>query len=111
MTDEKAKDLRAEQPEVGSPMHSANASDETRRTGVLSPAERGELQRQGAKAAARGESSDANPLHESQNKPPATGESAEQWSKRRAAWQRGHDAQSVEPGAALDREGSADGSG
>jgi hypothetical protein len=111
MTDEKAKTLRAEQPEVGSPMHGTSASDEARRAGVLSPAERAELQRQGAKAAARGESSDANPLHEPQNRPSATGESVAQWSKRRAAWQQGHDVQSVEPASALDREGSKDESG
>jgi plasmid stability protein len=104
MTDEKSKALRAEQAGVGSPMHGARASDEARR--ILSTAERSELRRQGAKAAARGESSDANPLHESQNKPPATGESVEKWSKRQAAWQQGHDAQSVAPGSALDGAGS-----
>ena len=111
MTEEKAKNLRAEQPKAGSPTRGANASDEASRAGVLSPAERAELQRQGAKAAARGESSDANPLHESQNRPPATGESVEQWSKRQAAWQQGNDAQSDEPASALDREGSEDASG
>ena len=61
----------------------------------LSNAERSELQRQGAKAAARGEAAAVNPLRETRNKPPATGESPGQWSERSDAWEQGHKAQSV----------------
>ena len=57
--------------------------------------ERAELWRQGAKAAARGERTDANPLSEPRNKPPATGESADKWFERSDAWEQGHDAQTV----------------
>jgi len=60
----------------------------------LSSAERSELQRQGAKAAARGEPATANPLQEATNKPSATGESAREWSQRSDAWDEGHEAQS-----------------
>jgi len=61
----------------------------------LSDAERSELQRQGAKSAARGETAAANPMSQSRNKPPATGESSDTWSKRSDAWEQGHRAQSV----------------
>jgi len=60
----------------------------------LSSAERSELQRQGAKAAARGEPAAANPLQEATNKPSATGESSRKWSQRSDAWDEGHEAQS-----------------
>ena len=60
----------------------------------LSSAERSELQRQGAKAAARGEPAATNPLLEAENKPPATGESPGKWSQRSAAWEQGHQSQS-----------------
>lgn len=60
----------------------------------LASAERSELQRQGAKAAARGEATAANPLRESRNKPAATGESPDTWSQRSDAWEQGHRAQS-----------------
>ena len=56
-------------------------------------AEHAELQRQGAKAAARGEAQASNPMLESINKPVATGETERVWSDRRDAWDRGHDAQ------------------
>lgn len=56
-------------------------------------AEHAELQRQGAKAAARGEAQASNPMLEAVNKPIATGETEEAWSDRRDAWDRGHDAQ------------------
>ena len=52
-----------------------------------------ELQRQGAKAAARGEALESNPMLESINQPRATGESEQVWSSRRNAWERGHVAQ------------------
>jgi len=60
---------------------------------LLSSAERAEIQRQGAKAAARGESADSNPLRQSRNRPAATGESAHTWWQRSAAWAQGHQAQ------------------
>ncbi|MFZ5545433.1 MAG: CrpP-related protein [Pseudomonadota bacterium] len=69
-------------------------------TAPLARPERAELQRQGAKAAARGENAASNPLHEPQNLPAATGESDESWQQRQAAWQQGHDAQSGPPDAA-----------
>jgi len=58
-------------------------------------AERAELHRQGAKAAARGEPTDANPLSDPCNKPPATGESEDKWLQRSDAWAQGHDAQTA----------------
>jgi len=61
----------------------------------LSNAERGELQRQGAKAAARGDPIDTNPLGLHRNKPPVTGESDARWSQRSHAWEQGYEAQSV----------------
>lgn len=56
-------------------------------------AEHPELQRQGAKAAARGEATESNPMFDSINQPDATGESKQAWSDRRDAWERGHSAQ------------------
>jgi len=56
-------------------------------------AEHAELQRQGAKAAARGEAQASNPMLETINQPVATGETERVWSDRRDAWDRGHDAQ------------------
>lgn len=61
----------------------------------LSRAERAELHRQGAKAAARGEASRANPLDQPHNQPPATGESADRWQQRREAWDAGHEDQAA----------------
>lgn len=60
----------------------------------VSTAERDELRRQGAKAAARGEHSISNPMGEHSNMPGSTGESVDTWQLRKRAWQRGHDAQS-----------------
>lgn len=65
---------------------------------LLSFAERAELQRQGAKAAARGEPADTSPLRQPRNRPAATGESADTWLQRSAAWQQGHDAQTAARG-------------
>jgi hypothetical protein len=67
--------------------------------GRLPQAERAELQRQGAKAAARGDKDSANPMHEPQNLPVATGESPEAWQQRQEAWRQGHDAESGRPEA------------
>lgn len=55
--------------------------------------EHAELQRQGAKAAARGEALESNPMLASKNKPDITGESEQVWSGRRDSWERGHHAQ------------------
>lgn len=57
------------------------------------PGEHAELQRQGAKAAARGEALAANPMLDAINQPEATGESPPVWAARREAWDRGHSAQ------------------
>jgi hypothetical protein len=52
-----------------------------------------ELRRQGAKAAARGDSAKVNPMNRPQNRPAATGESEEVWADRSDAWQEGHKTQ------------------
>jgi len=57
--------------------------------------EHAELQRQGAKAAVRGEAPESNPMFDAINQPDATGESAQVWSGRRDAWHRGHRSQHV----------------
>jgi hypothetical protein len=56
--------------------------------------ERAELQRQGAKAAARGEAPTSNPLLLTINMPASTGESLQEWSLRYDAWQAGYEWQS-----------------
>lgn len=61
---------------------------------ALAAPERAELQRQGAKAAARGDHPSSNPMNEQSNGPVATGESTQVWRERQAAWQGGHAAQS-----------------
>lgn len=61
----------------------------------LPRAERAEIQRQGAKAAARGEPADTNPLGQPRNRPSATGESTATWWQRRLAWEQGHAAQTA----------------
>ena len=60
---------------------------------LLSSAERAEIQRQGAKAAARGEAADTNPFWQACHDTSAKGESYDRRSLRSAAWMRGHDAQ------------------
>lgn len=55
--------------------------------------EHAELQRQGAKAAARGQTLADNPLFEPLNQPGITGESEFLWNERRNAWDQGHSAQ------------------
>ena len=55
--------------------------------------ERAELQRQGAKAAARGENQGSNPMFDSINQPDATGESEQAWADRRDDWERGRTSQ------------------
>jgi hypothetical protein len=61
---------------------------------VLPQPERAELQRQGAKAAARGDKASSNPMNEPPNLPAATGESTDTWQQRQEAWQHGHETQS-----------------
>ncbi len=65
--------------------------DQTSPATVL--AEHAELQRQGAKAAVRGETAGSNPMFDSVNQPDATGETEQAWSARRDAWERGHGSQ------------------
>lgn len=69
----------------------------TSQPGPLPRPERAELERQGAKAAVRGENLSSNPMDEPENKPPATGESTATWQQRQTAWRQGHDAQSRKP--------------
>jgi len=64
-----------------------------------------ELRRQGAKAAARGEAPESNPMLESINQPDATGESEQVWSGRRDAWERGHSSQQWPPPSPADPAG------
>jgi hypothetical protein len=70
--------------------------------------ERAELERQGAKAAARGEPREANPMFDSINQPGATGESPQVWSGRRDAWERGYVAQETSPTSPGSRPRSAE---
>jgi len=71
-------------------------------TDTASDGERAELQRQGAKAAARGEPRESNPMLESINRPQSTGESHAVWGSRREAWEQGRAAQGYAP-ATVDR--------
>jgi len=68
-------------------------------TAAIPVHERTELQRQGAKAAARGDQAAANPMDQPVNEPERTGESAQTWSQRREAWQAGYEAQARTPSA------------
>jgi len=79
------------QPPANAPPPSSDGVDAFHQ---LADAERAELQRQGAKAAARGDDADANPLRRRSNAPGRTGESQGSWLERHDAWQQGHDAQS-----------------
>lgn len=62
----------------------------------MKSAEHVELERQGAKAATRGDHAHSNPLLQWCNRPRATGETAQQWGARYDAWQAGYDRQVVE---------------
>lgn len=73
--------------------------------------ERAELRRQGAKAAARGEPSESNPLLESINRPQATGESQAVWGNRRDAWEQGRAAQKGAPATVDGRAGDQEAHG
>lgn len=60
--------------------------------------ERSELQRQGAKAAARGEQAETNPMHEVCNRPESTGETRQTWMGRCTAWDEGFEHQADQDG-------------
>ena len=61
----------------------------------MKDSERAELERQGAKAAVRGEGVQSNPLLLALNMPIATGESLQEWSARYDAWRAGYANQRV----------------
>jgi len=61
----------------------------------MDPAESNELRRQGAKAAARGDTAQCNPMLARPNRPAATGEDPQTWAARSGAWQSGFDAQAI----------------
>ncbi|MFG6485645.1 CrpP-related protein [Roseateles sp. BYS78W] len=85
----------------------AAASEQPDNTPVATvSAEHAELQRQGAKSAARGESLASNPMLDAVNQPGATGETEQVWSDRRDAWERGHGSRQL-PVALLTRPGTA----
>ncbi len=71
--------------------------------------EHAELKRQGAKAAARGEARESNPMLEPINQPGATGESEQVWFGRRDAWALGHTAQGLPPAPAAEPARGTDG--
>ncbi|RZI56173.1 MAG: hypothetical protein EOP37_25350 [Rubrivivax sp.] len=73
---------------------------------ALPTAERAELQRQGAKAAARGDGRSGNPMDEASNLPTTTGECADLWQERKEAWQSGHEAQSKTDDGTATRSGA-----
>lgn len=66
--------------------------------GSLSGAERSELARQGAKAAARGDAISSNPMSRQVNQPAVTSEANDVWAARRDAWSAGHRNQTAEAG-------------
>lgn len=84
--------LPSNPPSSGEPVPTAGSAHGEALAEPVS-AEHAELQRQGAKAAARGDAQASNPMLETINKPGATGETEQVWSDRRDAWDRGHDAQ------------------
>jgi hypothetical protein len=61
----------------------------------MNAAERAELHRQGAKAAARGEATGSNPLRDPVNRPCATGEAPAVWLLRLQAWDSGFENQGL----------------
>lgn len=64
-----------------------------REDSLLEGAEAAELRRQGAKAAARGDTVACNPMLSRPNRPTSTGEKSGTWAARSAAWQSGFEAQ------------------
>jgi hypothetical protein len=61
--------------------------------------EQAELERQGAKAAVRGEDAGSNPFLRPLNMPLATGESQQAWRLRYDAWRAGYEQQVLRPDA------------
>lgn len=59
----------------------------------MRPGEQAELERQGAKAAVRGDDSGSNPLLQKQNMPASTGEALQEWGRRYEAWRAGYEQQ------------------
>ena len=70
-------------------------------------AEHAELQRQGAKAAVRGEARGSNPMLDAINQPDSTGESQQMWSGRRDAWESGHSSQQLPLGPPIRAAGGS----
>lgn len=73
----------------------------------MDPAEAAELRRQGAKAAARGDTEECNPMLTRSNRPAATGEDPQTWAVRSGAWQSGFEAQAVARDGEPGRDGDA----
>jgi hypothetical protein len=71
------------------------ASEERRVTHVMQQGEKDELHRQGAKAAARGEGVQTNPLLSDRNGPAVTGEAPGEWRLRALAWEAGFESQAA----------------
>jgi hypothetical protein len=63
----------------------------------MKPNEKAELERQGAKAAVRGEDALMNPMLLLHNMPLATGETRQEWRQRLDAWQAGYEQQALKP--------------
>lgn len=63
----------------------------------MKPGEQAELERQGAKAAARGDQAEVNPMLLLRNMPAATGETLHEWSRRYDAWKAGYERQVLKP--------------
>lgn len=71
----------------------ADPADFSGGAAALTALERAELQRQGAKAAARGDPADANPMRQHLEAAGSTGTGHSVWALRAAAWQVGYDLQ------------------
>jgi hypothetical protein len=63
----------------------------------MRPGEQAELERQGAKAAVRGEEAGSNPLLLLHNMPASTGEDLQEWRHRYDAWRAGYERQVLKP--------------
>ena len=61
--------------------------------------ERAELERQGAKAATRGDAAASNPMLLLRNMPGSTGETLQEWGLRYDAWRAGYEKQVLKPAA------------
>ncbi|WP_156901658.1 CrpP-related protein [Azohydromonas australica] len=59
----------------------------------MRPGEQAELERQGAKAAVRGDEAGSNPLLQQRNMPASTGEALQEWGRRYDAWRAGYEQQ------------------